>query len=94
VALLCFIVLQCLDFFTTLVFLNRGLEEGNPMVTWVLSHADSPWFGLVVTKLLAAFIGQYLYRSGRITLLRRANLGFSLVVSWNLFAIAAVYFRR
>jgi hypothetical protein len=93
-ALLLFIVLQCLDFFTTLVFLNRGLEEGNPMVTWALSHAHSPWFGLVLTKLLAALIGRYLYRSGRSTLLRRANAGYSLVVGWNLFAIAAAGFAR
>jgi hypothetical protein len=87
-----FIVLQCLDVFTTLVFLSRGVPEGNPLVSWALAHAHAPWLGLVATKLVAAFIGQYCYRSGRMTLLRRANAGYSLVVGWNLFAIGAAAF--
>lgn len=62
------------------------------MVSWALSHASAPWVGLVVSKLMAALIGQYCYRKGRITLLRRANAGYSLVVGWNLVAIAPVLF--
>lgn len=84
-----FIVLQCLDVLTTLTFLNRGMAEGNPLVGWALSSAHAPWVGLAVTKLLAALIGMYCYRSGRMTLLRRANAGYSLVVGWNLIGIAA-----
>ncbi|MGA3236118.1 MAG: DUF5658 family protein [Bryobacteraceae bacterium] len=91
-ALQFFIALQCLDVFTTLVFLNRGVPEGNPLMSWALSHARAPWLGLVATKLMAAFIGQYCYRSGRMTLLRRANAGYSLVVGWNLVAIGAAAF--
>jgi hypothetical protein len=89
-----FIVLQCLDVLTTLVFLSRGVKEGNPLVSWALSTARAPWAGLVVTKMIAAFIGQYCYRSGRMTLLRRANVGYSLVVGWNLLSIAAAAVGR
>jgi hypothetical protein len=93
-ALLIFIVLQCLDVLTTLIFLSHGMSEGNPVVSWTLSHAHAPWVGLVASKLMAALIGQYCYRKGRITLLRRANAGYSLVVGWNLVAIAPILFAH
>jgi hypothetical protein len=88
-ALSLFILIQCLDILTTLIFLSKGINEANPLVSWALSNARSPWVGLVVAKLFAALIGQYCYRSGRLTLLRRANVGYSIVVVWNLIAIAA-----
>jgi len=86
--------LQCLDVLTTLVFLKWGMEEGNPLVSWALSHAFAPWVGLVLAKLIVVIIGQYCYRSGRLTLLRRANAGYSLVIGWNLIAIAAAVFAH
>ena len=49
----------------------------------------APWLGVAVAKLTVAFIGQYCHRTGRTALLRRANAGYSLVVGWNLIAIAA-----
>jgi Domain of unknown function (DUF5658) len=85
-----FITLQCLDALTTTAFLHRGIDEGNPLMGWVLSSTYAPWVGLLVTKLIAAVIGFYCYRSGRMTLLRLANVGYSLVVGWNLVAIAAM----
>jgi len=91
-ALLIFVALQCLDVLTTLIFLNHGMAEGNPVVRWALSRAYAPWVGLTISKLVAAMIGRYCYRSGRITLLRRANAGYSFVVGWNLIAIAPVLF--
>jgi Domain of unknown function (DUF5658) len=93
-ALLIFVALQGLDCFTTLTFLRLGMAEGNPLVGWALSSAHAPWVGLAVSKMIAAFIGRYCYRSGRISLLRRANLGYSLVVGWNLLAIAIVLFAH
>jgi hypothetical protein len=88
-ALPLFILIQCLDILTTLVFLSKGIAEGNPLVSWALSSTHSPWIGLVIAKLIAALIGQYCHRSGRLRLLQRANAGYSLVVGWNLVAIAA-----
>jgi hypothetical protein len=84
-----FLALQCLDVLTTLSFLTKGLTEGNPVMNQALSFAHAPWVGLVLTKSIAVLIGGYCYRSGRTTLLRRANLGYSLVVGWNLLAIGA-----
>jgi hypothetical protein len=89
-----FIVLQGLDALTTLLFLSKGVPEGNPLVNWALFNAHTPWIGLVVTKLIAALIGHYCYRNGRITLLRRANVGYSLVVGWNLIALASAAFAH
>ena len=88
-----FVILQCLDVLTTMAFLHRGVNEGNPLMGWVLSSTQAPWAGLLVTKLIAAVIGLYCYRSGRMTLLKRANIGYSLVVGWNLVAIAAMSVR-
>jgi len=70
------------------------MVEGNPVVRWALSRAYAPWVGLTASKVVAAMVGQYCYRSRRITLLRRANAGYSLVVGWNLLAIAPVLFAH
>jgi hypothetical protein len=84
-----FILLQCLDLLTTLVFLNKGIAEGNPIVHWALSLTGVPWVGITVTKTIAGLIGQYCYTRGRVNLLRLANIGYFLVVSWNLIGITA-----
>jgi hypothetical protein len=88
-ALTIFIVLQCLDVLTTLIFLSKGMAEGNPLMGLALSSARAPWLGLGLAKLIAVLIGQHCYRSGRFSLLRRANAGYSLVVGWNLIGITA-----
>ena len=93
-ALPIFVVLQCLDFLTTLVFLSKGVAEGNALLVWALPHAPAPWVGLVAAKLLAALIGFYCYRNGRITALRLANVSYFLIVSWNLMAIALTAMAR
>jgi hypothetical protein len=87
-------VLQLLDALTTLVFMSKGVPEGNPLMSWAMSSVHAPWIGLVVTKLTATLIGLYCYRSGRITLLWRAAAGYSLVIGWNLVAIASTVFAR
>jgi hypothetical protein len=84
-----FISLQCLDALTTLVFLSKGVREGSPLVSLALSHAPAPWVGLAATKVAALLIGQYCFHTGRMAILRRANLGYSLLVAWNLASIAA-----
>lgn len=89
-----FILLQCLDLLTTLVFLSKGLTEGNPIVHWALSLTGVPWIGMIVTKLIAGLIGQYCYTRRRVNLLRLANMGYSLVVGWNLIGITATLLSR
>jgi hypothetical protein len=89
-----FVVLQCLDALTTLVFLSRGIAEGNPLVGWALLSAQAPWVSLIAVKSIAMLIGLYCYRTGRITALRLANAGYFLVVGWNLVAIAIAVIAR
>jgi hypothetical protein len=89
IALALFISLQAFDGLTTVLFLQKGVPEGNPLTAWSLSSASGHWTGLLLPKLLAALIGAYCYRHGRIRLLRRANVGYSLVIAWNLVAILA-----
>jgi len=83
------VVLQCLDVLTTLVFLRKGVLEGNPLLVWALPYAHAPWVGLVAAKTIATLIGFYCYRNGRTAALRMANAVYCLVVGWNLTAIAA-----
>jgi hypothetical protein len=83
------VILQCLDVLTTLIFLSKGVNEGNPLINWVLPLTHAPWIGLLAAKLTATLLGVYCYRSGRITTLRLANAGYFLIVGWNLVTIAA-----
>jgi uncharacterized protein DUF5658 len=89
-----FVALQCLDFATTLQFMARGVAEGNPLLTMALPYAHTPWIGLAAAKLTATLIGFYCYRSGRIRILRLANVGYFLIVAWNLATIAAASLAR
>ena len=70
------------------MFLSRGVAEGNPLIALALSSGHSPLPSLVAVKVIAMLIGFYCYRSGRITALRLANMGYLLIVVWNLAAIA------
>jgi hypothetical protein len=83
------VALQCMDALTTLLFLSRGVAEGNPIINWALAHSWAPWTGLVLTKLIAAAIGSHCHFKGRTTLLRKVNAAYALVVSWNLVTLAA-----
>ena len=84
-----FVILQCLDILTTLIFLHQGTAEGNPLLVWAIPRMHAPWVGLAAAKLTALLIGLYCYRNGRIKALRLANTGYSVMVGWNLTAIAA-----
>jgi len=85
--LLTFLVLQLCDAGTTLVFLTRGVAEGNPLIGWLM-HAANPAVALVVAKAAACGLALVAWRSRRTALLRRANLFFSVCVVWNLVAMA------
>jgi hypothetical protein len=87
-----FLALQCLDVLTTLIFLSKGVSEGNPLLLWTLPYAHAPWVGLIAVKLLAMLIGFCCYRNGRFAALRMANIGYSAIVGWNLLTIAAAAF--
>ena len=79
--------LQLLDLLTTLAFLMRGVQEGNPLIRWVLQLSANPVFGLVAVKACAVLLGIYCWRMGRERLLQRMNYLFAFVVAWNLVAL-------
>jgi hypothetical protein len=84
-----FTYLQVLDLLTTVAFLLHGVQEGNPVVRFVLGATDSPLGGLLLVKVVAVFLGIACWRLGRVKLLSRINLLFALVVTWNVVAIIA-----
>jgi len=86
-ALLHYTYLQLLDLLTTLAFLLHGVEEGNPLVRFVLERSSSDLVGLLVVKLAAMGLGAAAWLTGRRRLLGRANVFFALVVAWNLLAL-------
>jgi hypothetical protein len=81
--------LQLLDLLTTLAFLLRGIQEGNPVVRWALQLTSNPLLGLLAVKVFAVLLGVYCWRRGRERLLRRMNLLFAVVVAWNILALIA-----
>jgi hypothetical protein len=87
-----FVALQCLDALTTLIFLSRGVTEGNPVVSGMMPFVHAQWIGLFAAKSLAMLIGFYCYRHGKFAALRIANFGYAAIVAWNLLTIAAAAF--
>lgn len=78
-----FACLQLLDLLTTLVFLNCGVAEGNPLVRLVLRGSQHPAAILLALKAVACAFAFYSWRTGRTRLLGRINLLFSACVVWN-----------
>ncbi|MGB9457878.1 MAG: DUF5658 family protein [Bryobacteraceae bacterium] len=86
--LLAFICLQALDGLTTILFLGRGVAEGNPLVRAALHASQAgPALPLLAVKLAGVAVAFYAYRSGRLKMLRRINVLFALCIAWNLAAI-------
>lgn len=82
-----FSYLQLLDLLSTLAFLAVGVQEANPVVRYALTTASHPLVGLTIVKALALGFGFACLYSGRQTLLRRANIGYALLIVWNLFCL-------
>jgi len=87
--LLFFLFLQFCDGATTLAFLSRGVAEGNPVVGALLHLSADPALALLLVKGAACALAIFAWRSGRLKLLRRANVFFTLCVVWNLAAIVS-----
>ena len=79
--------LQLLDFMTTVAFLVIGVQEGNPIVRFMLQASPHPIGGLLAIKAAAVMLGVYCWRMGRERLLQRMTFLFALVVVWNVVAI-------
>ena len=82
-----FFYLQVLDLLTTVAFLVYGVNEGNPVIRFVLRLSPDPIGGLVGVKVVAIVLGLLCWRLGKPHLLARANVLFAVVVAWNLVAL-------
>jgi len=85
--ILTFIGLQILDALTTVVFLNMGVKEGNPLMRLALEQGGHTGLALASAKLFAIALAVFAWRSGRRKLLLKMDVLFGLAVAWNLVAI-------
>ena len=79
-----FIVLQVLDFVTTLIAFHFGAFEGNPLVARFATYMGPAW-GVVTIKVIAVLIALRMRR-----LLWVVNLFYSAVVCWNVLIVFAL----
>ena len=89
-----FAYLQGLDMLTTLAFLLAGVQEANPLVRAAIAVTGAPLVGLVAVKGAALVMGAACWRSGRVLLLKKANLFFAALVAWNLVCLILGLGRR
>jgi hypothetical protein len=88
-----FVYLQILDVLTTMAFLWQGVEEANPIVKAAMSFTSDPLSGLVLVKIVAIGLALSCWRSGRASVLSKANFFFCGIVLWNLTAMAVQALR-
>jgi len=86
-ALLVFIVLQVLDGATTWLFIQRGIQEANPLIRGLIATAGKPELALITAKIVAVVLAFCAWRSRRIPLLWRMNVIFAACVTWNTVAL-------
>jgi len=83
-----FIGLQLLDGATTMLFLQHGVAEGNPLVRAALGFSMAPALGLAITKAAGVALAALAWSTGRQRLLWVVNVVFAGCVLWNLTATA------
>jgi hypothetical protein len=86
---LLFLFLQLADFVTTVIALQLGGAEVNPIVRHFMS--GNPLEGLLVAKVLALAIGMGCLFSNKLRAMQVANLAFSGIVAWNVAILARLW---
>jgi uncharacterized protein DUF5658 len=77
-----FILLQLMDVATTIVALNLGAAEQNPVIGRLIALGPIP--GLIMSKLVVIGLAALFLTWGKTRALRLANIAFGVVVTWNL----------
>ena len=77
-----FLLLQLMDFATTIAALNLGAAEKNPVIGHFM--ALGPVSGLIVSKLVVISLAALFITRGKTHAVRLANVAFGLIVTWNL----------
>jgi uncharacterized protein DUF5658 len=80
-----FLALQVLDVATTLVVLNMGGAEQNPLIQEFLKVG--PALGLALSKVLVLALAGLLVSRQKVKIIRLANAAFVFVVVWNVVII-------
>lgn len=81
-----FVLLQLLDFLTTMAGLRIGANEASPFIAWMM-RLTTPFAGLMIAKCIAlGWCALCLYRRKPFAI-RLANYFFGAVVLWNLWHI-------
>ena len=88
--MLLFVLLQMLDFATTVVGLRLGADEASPFVR-LLMHFG-PIVGLLLSKLLAVVLAVVCIAFGHWRVLRLANCWYSALCVWNIGVIGATHY--
>ena len=83
---LIFLALQAADFATTMIVLNLGGAEANPLVKQFMT--TDPLQGLLTAKLLALGIGGICLVLGKLRAIKVTNLAFSAIIAWNVSVVA------
>lgn len=81
-----FVLLQVLDFMTTLVGLRMGGAEMSPFVAWVMRMTD-PVTGLTAVKVLGFGLAGFCLWKQKHRVIRLANYYFAGIVVWNVWMI-------
>lgn len=79
-----FLGLQICDLLTTLLFLQLGVQEGNPLIQFLMSEF-SPLVSLLIVKSLGVGLGFVAYYRG--WNFTRLNAAYILLIVWNVTAI-------
>jgi hypothetical protein len=81
-----FVLLQVLDFMTTLIGLRMGGSEMSPFISWLM-ETTSPITGLTAVKVLGCAMTAFAVWSRRDRVVRWVNYVFAVIVVWNMFNI-------
>ena len=82
-SIILWLILNLLDTLTTILAIERGLSESNPLITWVGGDIE----GLIIYKVLMTILALlFLAKIKKLHLLKWLNIGMGLVVIWNITA--------
>ena len=81
-----FVLLQVLDFMTTLIGIRMGGAELSPFISWLM-QLTTPVIGLTAVKLLGFTLAGVALWARRDRIVRWVNYVFAAVVLWNVFNI-------
>lgn len=77
-----FLYLQLLDFFTTVIGIRLGAQEGSPLTRWLINAG--PVIGVAVSKLLACAAAGYCIWRGKQRIILWSNYWYAALIIWNL----------